>query len=152
MIAGGTAANVVTPEVTLQAEARSHDANMRTRIVAEIRAAFEKAAAAVVNDEGAHGRLDFDAHVDYESFRLDDNHPSIAAAQQAVALVGREPFIDVANGGLDANWLFRHGIAAVTLGCGQRDIHTADEWLQIQDYYDACKIATWLITDGSNNG
>jgi tripeptide aminopeptidase len=152
VIEGGAATNVVTPEVTLRAEARSHDAEMRTRIVAEMRAAFEKAAAAVVNDDGTPGGFEFDSHVDYEAFRLEESHPSIAAAKQALVDIGREPFADVANGGLDANWLYRHGIAAVTLGCGQRDIHTADEWLQIQDYYDACNVATRLITDGVGNG
>ena len=48
--------------------------------------------------------------------------------------------------------LFRHGIEAVTLGCGQRNIHTADERLVISDYLDACRIATWLITDGAGDG
>ena len=65
-------------------------------------------------------------------------------------MIGREPFQEISNGGLDANWLFLHGIAAVTIGCGQRDIHTADETLDIADYLDACRIATWLITDGAN--
>jgi tripeptide aminopeptidase len=65
--------------------------------------------------------------------------------------VGREPFPEISDGGLDANWLFRLGIEAVTLGCGQRNIHTADERLVIADYLDACKIATWLITEGAGN-
>ncbi|GAG09838.1 unnamed protein product, partial [marine sediment metagenome] len=86
------------------------------------------------------------------SFRLPDDHPSIAAAENAVRQIGREPYAQVSNGGLDANWLSRHGIDAVTMGCGQRNIHTADERLVISDYIDACRIATWLITDGASNG
>ncbi|MDA8745209.1 M20/M25/M40 family metallo-hydrolase [Rubripirellula amarantea] len=146
VINGGDATNVVTPKVTIRAEARSHDATMRTRIVSEIEAAFAKAAAMVTNDKGHSGSLKFESRVDYESFKLDAEHPSIKLARDAVKSVGREPFLDVANGGLDANWLFRHGIAAVTMGCGQRNIHTADERLSIADYQDACKIATQLIT------
>ncbi|QDT09890.1 M20/M25/M40 family metallo-hydrolase [Planctomycetes bacterium K23_9] len=150
VINGGEATNVVTPEVTLRAEARSHDAAMRTKIVAEIRAAFEQAAASVANDQGYAGTCEFSSNVDYEAFSLADDHPSIAAAMHALRVVGREPYVDIANGGLDANWLFRHGIEAVTLGCGQRNIHTADERLNIADYLDACAAATWLITDGAN--
>ena len=53
------------------------------------------------------------------------------------------------QGGVDANWLFLHGIEAVTLGCGQRNIHTAEETLMIDDYLDACRVATWLVTEGA---
>ncbi len=148
---GGEATNVITPEVTLRAEARSHSAEMRTRIVSEIREAFERAAAAVTNHEGAAGSVEFTSNVDYESFALSEDHPSISAASDAVRVVGREPFSEISNGGLDANWLFRLGIEAVTLGCGQRNIHTADERLVIADYLDACRIATWLITEGAGH-
>jgi tripeptide aminopeptidase len=150
VINGGEATNVVTPEVELRAEARSHDAAMRTKIVTEIRTAFEKAAASVRNEQGECGTCEFSSNVDYEAFALSDDHPSIAAAKDALQVVGREPNVDIANGGLDANWLFRHGIEAVTLGCGQRNIHTADERLNIADYLDACVVATWLITDGAS--
>ncbi len=152
VIQGGEATNVITPEVNLRAEARSHSAEMRTRIVAEIRNAFEKAAAEVTNEAGQSGSVEFTSHVDYESFSLADDHPSIEAASNAIRLIGRDPFAEVSNGGLDANWLYRHGIEAVTLGCGQRNIHTADERLVISDYLDACRIATWLITDGASDG
>lgn len=152
VIEGGEATNVITPEVKLRAESRSHNSEFRTRIVSEIRAAFEKAAAEVTNEDGKSGGVEFDSHVDYESFRLPDDHPSVVAAAGAVQEIGREPFCEVSNGGVDANWLFRHGIEAVTLGCGQRNIHTADERLVIPDYLDACRIATWLITDGAGDG
>lgn len=146
---GGEATNVITPEVNLRAEARSHDSEFRTRIVSEIRQAFEKAAAEVTNEAGEGGSAQFDSNVDYESFRLPEDHPSIDSAMEAVKQIGRDPFTEVSNGGLDANWLFLHGIQAVTLGCGQRKIHTADERLVISDYLDACRIATYLITDGA---
>ena len=148
VIQGGDATNVVTPEVKLRAEARSHDANMRSLIVLEIKNAFEKAAADVRSDNGSAGSLEFESHVDYDAFRLPDDHPSVSAAMDAVRAVGRDPYCEVANGGLDANWLFKHGIQSVTLGCGQRNIHTADEWLDIDAYQAACQIATALITQG----
>ncbi len=151
LIQGGEATNVITPETLLRAEARSHDTEMRTRIVAEIRAAFERAAAEVTNDEGRSGSVEFQSNVDYEAFRLKDDHPSIITASHAVRCVGRDPYTEVSNGGLDANWLFLHGIEAVTLGCGQRNIHTADETLVIADYLDACRVATWLITEGATD-
>jgi tripeptide aminopeptidase len=146
VINGGDATNVITPKVSLRAEARSHDSAMRSRIASELKNAFEQAAASVKTESGTAGSIDYDSQVDYESFKLDLDHPSIRVADAAVRKIGRTPFVEVANGGLDANWLFLHGIEAVTMGCGQKNIHTADERLEIADYLDACRIATDLIT------
>ena len=142
---GGQATNVITPDVHLRAEARSHDGTFRRQIVQTIREAFESAAASATNRTGQCGRIEFESQVDYEAFRLPEDHPSIAAASAAIRAVGREPRTEVGNGGLDANWLFNHGIEAVTIGCGQKNIHTADERLVIAEYLDACRIATSLI-------
>lgn len=146
VIQGGDATNVITPLVTLKAEARSHDAVMRARIVAEIRAAFQLAASSVTNAMGQAGSIEFESRVDYEAFALAEDDPSVLAGEVAVRAVGREPFRNISDGGLDANWLFRHGIPAVTIGCGQRNIHTADERLCIADYLDSCRIALHLIS------
>ena len=151
VIQGGDATNVITPLVTLKAEARSHDAVMRARIVAEIRAAFQLAASSVTNAIGQAGSIEFESRVDYEAFALADDDPSVLAGELAVRAVGREPFRNISDGGLDANWLFRHGIPAVTIGCGQRNIHTADERLCIADYLDSCRIALHLISHTSQS-
>ena len=71
-------------------------------------------------------------------------HPS-ANSKTALSLIGREPSRKVVNGGLDANWLGNHGINAVTIGCGQMNIHTADEQLDIPEYMAACQLAATLI-------
>ncbi|MEM1067264.1 MAG: M20/M25/M40 family metallo-hydrolase [Planctomycetota bacterium] len=152
VIEGGEATNVITPNLHLKAEARSHDSEFRQQIVGEIRQAFEKAASDVHNEAGQCGQCEFESHVDYESFALAEDHPSIVMAMSAIERIGRKPFCEISNGGVDANWLYRHGIESVTLGCGQRNIHTADERLEIADYIDACRIATWLITDGASDG
>ena len=145
IIRGGEATNVITPTVMLRAETRSHDAEFRQRIVDEIRSRFESAAAAETNQAGDCGRIEFESSIDYESFRLADDHPSLTAARRAIESVGRTPRGEIGGGGLDANWLFRHGIEAVTLGSGQNNIHTAEEYLDIAGYLDACRIATQLI-------
>ncbi|QDT60181.1 Carboxypeptidase G2 precursor [Stieleria bergensis] len=146
VIKGGEATNVITPAVTLRAEARSHNADFRTQIVAKMKAAFESAAASTCTADGTSGSCEFSSHVDYEAFRLADDDSSVSALETALASIGRESFREVANGGLDANWLNLHGIPAVTVGCGQMNIHTADEQLDIDVYHDACRVATLLIT------
>jgi len=149
VINGGDATNVITPLVTLRAEARSHDEVMRKRIVAEIKNAFEQAAAATTNEAGKSGRIDFVSRVEYEAFALAEDDDSVLGGEAVVNAVirasGRTAYKKISNGGLDANWLYRHGIGAVTLGCGQHHIHTIDECLSIPDYLDACRVAYRLI-------
>ncbi|TWT56158.1 M20/M25/M40 family metallo-hydrolase [Allorhodopirellula solitaria] len=145
VIEGGEATNVVTPEVLLRIEARSHDAEFRGWIVNQIHDALQRAATEVTDVKGRCGRIEWSSHVDYEAFALDLDHPSVQAARYWVGKLGRDPICEVANGGLDANWLFRHGIAAVTLGCGQAMIHTDEEYLVVADYLDACRLASSIL-------
>lgn len=145
---GGDATNVVMPYLLVRAEARSHESEMRTKIVAAFRDAFEQAVSSVRSVEGRAGEINFESHVDYDSFRLSDDDPSVQAASKAVEQVGRQPYNEIAGGGLDANWLYCHGINAVTLGCGQRDVHTVKERLNIPDYLDACRIVMSIAQTG----
>ena len=146
-IEAGEATNVVTPWLVLRAEARSHDPKFRERIVREYQAAFERAAKAVKNDEGKTGRVNFAADLKYESFRLSKEEPVVQAALSAVRAAGLSAETKISNGGLDANWLSARGLPTVTMGCGQRNIHTVDEALDIDNYLSACQIALLLATD-----
>jgi tripeptide aminopeptidase len=146
VIQGGDATNVVTDRVRIRAEARSHQSRFRQRIVAQIEKAFQAAAAEVKNAAGATGSVQIDGRLDYESYRLSDKEPCVRMAAEAVRAAGREPELAVTNGGLDANWLVRHGIPTVSLGCGQLHPHMTSEALLVPDFEDACRIALRLAT------
>ena len=146
-IRGGEATNVVTDHVELKAEARSHDRQFRKQIVKVIEQAFKDAATQVRNDRGACGRVRIHGRNDYEAFRLPDDDPSLLAAERAVRASGLEPQRAVSNGGLDANWMTAHGIPTVTLGCGQMQIHTTSEYLDIPAFHHSCGIALILATE-----
>jgi tripeptide aminopeptidase len=146
IINGGDATNVVTSKLTLRAEARSHDPKFRQQIVDAFRTAFEKAVSSVKNDAGAAGKLRFDADLKYESFRLPENDPAVEVARRAIAAVGLKPSLRLTNGGLDANWLTANGLPTVTLGCGQQDVHTVKESLDIDSFLNACRIGLLLAT------
>ena len=145
-IQGGEATNVVTDHVTVKVEARSHDADFRARMLAEIEAAFQRAAQEVQNQQGVAGKATIDSELTYESFKLSDDEACVLAAQRAIQSVGREPARAVVNGGLDANWLVARGIASVTMGCGQRNAHTVKEALDLDDFDTACRVALLLAT------
>jgi tripeptide aminopeptidase len=144
VIHGGDATNVVTDHVTLRIEARSHVPKFREKIVKEIESAFRRAAKEVRSTAGKQGSVTFEGRLDYEAFRLTRDEPSVVAAIAAVEAEGKEPELAISNGGLDANWLTAHGIPTVTLGCGQRNIHSVDEELDIADFHTARRIALRL--------
>lgn len=143
---GGAATNVVLNRLSLTAECRSHDPQFRAQIVEAYRRAFEQAARETRNVAGQAGRVRFDVHHKYESFRLAETEPCVQAALAAIRRTGAEPHMRTVNGGLDANWLTRHGYPTVTLGCGQAGIHTVEETLDVPGFLTACRIGLLLAT------
>ncbi|HEV3005839.1 MAG TPA: M20/M25/M40 family metallo-hydrolase [Pirellulales bacterium] len=146
VIQGGAATNVVTDRVTLKAECRSHNRRFRREILTAIEQAFERAAGRVRNVSGVTGKVRMSSRLDYEAFRLADREPCVLAAEAAVGGVVGEPLRAITNGGLDANWLTARGIPTVTLGCGQRQVHTTSEQLDLPAFRQACRIALRLAT------
>ena len=55
-----------------------------------------------------------------------------------------EPDLAVTNGGLDANWLVRHGIPTVTFGAGQNNVHTVEEFVDVPEFLRGCRLALAL--------
>ncbi|MEQ8635866.1 M20/M25/M40 family metallo-hydrolase [Gimesia maris] len=146
VIEGGAATNVVMPELTIKAEARSHNPRFRQKILDEFKKAFLKAAKSVKNSEGKQGSVSFESYLKYDSFRLPEQEPAVQTARLAIEKQGGQPELTIANGGLDANWMSAHGFPTVTLGCGQQDIHTTSETLMIDEYLKACQIGLLLAT------
>jgi len=56
------------------------------------------------------------------------------------------PEIISSNGGLDANWLVKHGVPTVTFGSGQAEVHTVNEYVNVPEYLKACRLAVVLAT------
>lgn len=151
VVNGGAATNVVTDRVDLRAECRSHNAKFRKEILAAFRTAFEKAAASVTSTAGKSGKVKFEHRLDYDSFLLADDEPCVLEAERAVAAIGLTPLRAVSNGGLDANWLSARGIPTVTLGCGQQNVHTVSEQLDVKAFLNACRIGLQLATGSSSS-
>jgi tripeptide aminopeptidase len=140
----GQATNVVTDYAKIRGEARSHDNAFNRAITAAYRDAFKAAAAQVTNRAGKKARVRFTSRKDYYPFLLKATTPVVVAAQAAARRSGWEPVLRSTNGGLDANWLVRHGIPTVTFGAGQNNAHTIDEFVNVADYLEGCRYALAL--------
>src|SRR5262249_31997572 len=142
----GLATNIVTDYVLIRGESRSHDARFVSTITRAYRDAFRAAAAQVVDDRGRPARIRFQARRDYYPFRLKPTSPVVRHAVAAAQRAGFQPKLRVTNGGLDANWLVRHGVPTITFGAGQNQVHTVEEYVYVKEVLNGCRMALALAT------
>jgi tripeptide aminopeptidase len=144
----GDATNVVTEFVHVKGESRSHDAKFVREISAAFKSAFTRAAGKVKDHEGRSAKVKFTSRLDYLPFRLKEDTPVAKKAAKAVRAIGRDANLRVTNGGLDANWMVKHGIPTVTFGAGQNEIHTVKEFVDLTEFESGCRLAVALATQG----
>jgi tripeptide aminopeptidase len=142
----GNATNVVTDYVKIRGEARSHDSKFVNEITTAYRDAFCKAGLAVQNDAGKSAKVHFQKRLDYHPFRLKPESPVVEVALSAAERAGWKATLRITNGGLDANWLVRHKIPTITFGAGQNNVHTIEEFVNLADYLEGCRLAVALAS------
>jgi tripeptide aminopeptidase len=145
-VAAGNATNVVTDYAYIRGEARSPEAAFAARIAEGYKEAFAKAKAAVVDHEGESAEVKFSHVASYPPFKLDEESPIVKRAAKALGMLGIEPTYLFSNGGLDANWLDKHGIPTITIGAGQAEIHTIKEYVNLAEYEKGCRLGLLMAT------
>ncbi len=150
----GQATNVVTDYVKILGESRSHDSKFVRAITKSYESAFRNAAKKVVDEQGRGAKVRFESRRDYYPFRLKEKSPVVLLARQAAQESGWEPVLRVTNGGLDANWLVRHGVPTITFGAGQNNPHTVEEYVDVAQFLEGCRFALALaqVSPGSASG
>ena len=144
--AAGDATNVVTDYAYIKGEARSPESAFATKIADGYRAAFAKAQSEVKDHEGATAEVTFRQLPAYPPFKLDEKAPVVQRATKALKILGIEPTYVFSNGGLDANWLDKHGVPTITIGSGQAEIHTLKEYVNLAEFEKGCRIALLMAT------
>ncbi len=149
VIQGGEATNQVTDRLRIKGESRSHDPEFLKEITGAIENAFLDAAASVTSTDGRSGKVTFNRHEDYHAFKISEDEPAVArtrAAQEALGLTCRP---HVTNGGLDANFFNVKGVPTVTLGAGQHNPHTPEEYADLDEYLTCCRLALRIVADSA---
>jgi tripeptide aminopeptidase len=144
--AAGDATNVVTDYVFIRGEARSPTSAFATAIAKGFEQAFEKARDEVKDHEGEMAAVNFTHKPSYPPFNLDESSPVVQRATRAMTMLGLKPNYLFSNGGLDANWLDKHGVPTVTIGAGQAEIHTIKEYVNLPEFATGCRLALLLAT------
>lgn len=143
---GGEVTNQVTDYVLVTGECRSHSKSFLRTITGAYRKAFQNAVKTVRNNRGETGRVEFEAVREYHAFKISERSEPARRAKKAIAQLGGNPILVSVDGGLDANNFYLQGVPVITLGAGQHNAHTIDEFVEIQEYYGGCRLLTLLAT------
>ncbi len=142
----GGASNVVADYIHVSGEARSHEETFLERVLDAHRSAFETAVRQMANGEGKLASLQFKTETLCRPFNLEADSDLVEMAVGGACRIGLTPALTIAEGGLDANWLFRHGLPTLTFGVGQRNVHSLHEHIDVNDYLWSCRLAAQLAT------
>lgn len=144
--AAGDATNVVTDYVWMKGEARSSDSAFAASVAEAFAGAFEQAKQAVTATDGAMAEVNFSHVKAYPPFNLAEDSAAVRRVSSAIRALGLTPNLVFSPGGLDANWLDKHGIPTVTIGAGQHEVHTVKEFVDLDQYVAGCKVAVLAAT------
>ena len=142
----GDATNVVTDYAFIKGEARSPESAFAEKIAKGYSDAFAKAKAQVKDHEGHTAEVAFSHRTAYPPFKLKESSLVVKRAIKALEMLGIEANCLFSNGGLDANWLDKHGIPTVTIGAGQAEIHTIKEYVNLVEYEKGCRLGILMAT------
>lgn len=145
-IHGGEVTNQVPDAVEVEGESRSHDPAFRREITAAFRDSFERAARSVCNRKGRSGKVRFRSSTDYEAFQIGEDAPVVELCLERARALGLDPYLEISAGGQDANCLNAKGVPTVTLGAGQHNAHTLQEYADIREYVLGCRLGLSLAT------
>ncbi|HEV8586972.1 MAG TPA: M20/M25/M40 family metallo-hydrolase [Methylomirabilota bacterium] len=135
-IEGGLAVNIVPNRVVLKAETRCltvEGLEAQTRHMVEC---FETAAArrsVTVGGKAYTARVETRVERDYEPLAVADDTRIVRLVRGAAERLAK-PFKTRSTGAAsDANVFSGRGVEVANLGCGMRQIHTVNEWVDVND-------------------
>jgi tripeptide aminopeptidase len=143
-IKGGLATNIVPDLIVIEGEARSHDEAKLENITNKIKDAFLKAHKEFCNDENIP-EIDFIVENDFPRTDIPKDSLVVTLAQKASENLGRKFETKVIGGGADANIFFGKGIMPGVIGTGMREVHTVNEWIELDDMVKTTELVLEII-------
>jgi len=136
VIQGGLATNIVPDRVVVRGETRSLDPAGLEAQTRHMRECFERAVAGrevTVGGRVHRARVEVEVERQYERLAVADGAPIVGLVAAAARGLGRGLRTRATGGASDANVFAGRGIEIANLGCGMREIHTVNEWVDIRD-------------------
>jgi tripeptide aminopeptidase len=143
VIQGGLSTNIVPTRVVVNGEARSLDVGKLEAQTRHMRERFEEAVArhsVRLEDGERKASVEIKSDRQYERLNIADSAAVVALVAGAARELGRAFRTRATGGGSDANVYAARGIEIANLGCGMRDIHTVNEWVDLKDLHTTAAI------------
>ncbi len=148
VINGGTATNIVPELVEVRGEVRSHNRTKLKRQLEKIRKAFQKEVERAQRPEPEFKglpKLEEEILFDYPLMRLDEGSFLVNLFKEAGSSLGMKITTKIGSGGSDANIFNSRGIETLIMGCGMERVHTTEERLNINWFYQSAKLLARVI-------
>lgn len=146
---GGGPVNVVPNRCVIRGESRSHDVARLEAATSAIRRALQDAAsrhAVTTNGKTVRAWIEERCEREYEAMNVPVDAPIVNLLGDAARDLGRPLRTVTIGGGSDANVFNARGISAAILGTGMREIHTVNEWLDLEDFYACAELVLRALT------
>ena len=148
VVEGGMAVNIVPNEVLLRGEARSHSAEKLERQTEHMKRCLEEAAAGhALELDGRRHQARIQAKIDRDYDRMDvpESAPIVKLVHAAAKSLSLDMKTQSTGGGCDANVLNQKGLVVANLSTGMREIHTVNEWLDLNDLHLSARIVLEIL-------
>jgi tripeptide aminopeptidase len=143
VISGGLATNIVPNRVEIRGETRSLSVDKLEAQCAHMVRRLEEAAAhrrVTVNGREHGARVESRIARMYERLHVTDDAPVVRLLADAARRLGRPFRTRASGGGSDANVFNARGLEIANLGCGMREIHTVNEWVDVNDVFATAEL------------
>ena len=140
IVSGGTATNIVMPEIDVTAEVRSLDNTKLRKQMDHMIECLEVAA------KEFNTTVDIKEDILYGSFNIKEDANVVNKAKKAFEALGINATTTFTGGGSDANILNDRGLEIINLGIGEKQAHTLKEHYYIKDLLTMTSFVKTLIT------
>ena len=148
LVQGGRATNIVPDCVIVRGETRSLTVEKLEAQTAHMRERFEAAVAGrsvQVGDRLHEARAEVQVRRQYDALDVADDARVVRLVQAAATSMGRPCRLRATGGASDANVFAARGIQVANLGCGMREIHTVNEWVDLKDVVQTAELLLGVV-------
>lgn len=138
IIDGGVATNIIPDECVIKGEFRCHvyaDAMKMKKSISEKVSKLR---------DGAK-KIDLKFTEMYKGFSYDQEDPIIHLVHKAIREIGLKPRYERTGGGSNTNLYNQHKIASLTLAVGMMNVHSTDEYIEIDDLENLTRLILKII-------
>lgn len=141
VIGGGIARNVVPDDVKIQGEIRSHKIKLLEKYGNQLTNLCRK----IAGKTGS--KISINIKREYDGFLTEAGNPLLIGFKNACRAAGIPCTTKPAGGGSDANILNSMNINCLNLACGMYNIHTNEEYVEINELEQMSALLALMITE-----